>query len=156
MRWAASGNVLIAARAFPVDEPPFDEAFGLNGGEDTHFFERVLIAGHDIVWADDAVIREKVPLTRMRLRWMLRREYRRGNTLSVCLRQFHDTWVRRVRRVVQGLLRIAQGVGWLAYGLVGGRVPRVRGLMRIAFGAGLLSGLRGAVRFREYEVPHGR
>jgi succinoglycan biosynthesis protein ExoM len=155
MHYAATGNVLIARHVFPPSGEPFSTAFGLNGGEDTHFFERALRQGHVIVWAEDAVATEKVPLSRMNLRWLLRREYRRGNTLSVCLRDLYDSPVRRARRVGQGLYRIAQGAGLLLVGGVRGRKVATDGLLRMYYGAGLLSGLFGHVGFQEYEVVHG-
>ena len=155
MKWARTSNVLIAREVFPPGIPPFNEAMGLNGGDDTHFFMRALMHGHDIVWADDAVVTEAVPATRVRPSWLLRREYRRGNTLSLCLRDLQDSWPRRIRRAAQGAFRIAEGVVLTASGLTRGRAGVIRGLQRVCFGAGLLTGLAG-LRYDEYRTTHGR
>ena len=90
--YARTSNVLIAAPVIAAAGPaPFAEAFALNGGDDTHFFMRANDQGFSIVWADDAVVHETVPPTRLSARWLLMREYRRGNTLSLCLRDLHDS-----------------------------------------------------------------
>lgn len=147
--WARTGNVLIARRV--LDDEPFDPRFDLAGGEDTHLFMRIGLAGGRITWADDAVVTDLVPVDRVNTRWLLRREYRRGNTLSVCLRDLTDTWPRRLRRVAQAGLRALQGTAILASAVVGGRAAAVRGLRRIAFGAGLLTGLTNRP-FEEYRA----
>lgn len=147
--WARTGNVLIA-RGVLGDEP-FDPRFDLAGGEDTHLFMRIGLAGGRITWADDAVVTDLVPADRVNTRWLLRREYRRGNTLSVCLRDLTDTWPRRLRRVAQAGVRVLQGAAILASAIVGGRPAAVRGLRRIAFGTGLLTGLTNRP-FEEYRT----
>ena len=63
--------------------------------------------------------------------------------------------MRRVRRIVNGLFNLGQGVGLVVVGLVRGRITLVRGLQRLWFGAGLLAGLAGA-RYEEYRTIHGR
>jgi glycosyltransferase involved in cell wall biosynthesis len=156
MLYASTNNVLIAEPLLRRHAEPFNTAFGLSGGEDTHFFERAIGEGATIVWADDALVTEKIPPSRLNLRWMLKREYRRGNTLSVCLRDLYDSPLRRARRAGQGLLRIVQGTGILLRASVRGRAAAAKGLLRIAFGAGLLSGLVRPVSFHEYDVVHGR
>lgn len=153
--YARTSNVLIARRVFPTDIAPFNEAMGLNGGDDTHFFMRAWLEGHRIVWADEAWVSESVPASRVRVRWLLQREYRRGNTLSLCLLDLTDSLWRRVRRLANGLLRIAQGLVLLVVGVFRGRCHQVRALQRISFGAGLLSGLVG-VTYLEYRTTHGR
>lgn len=153
--YARTSNVLIAHHVFPDDEPAFNEAMGLNGGDDTHFFMRARRQGHRIVWADGAWVSEAVPTSRVSVRWLLQREYRRGNTLSLCLRDLFDTPWRRIRRAVLGLARIAQGAVMVVPGVFRGRVGLVRALQRIWFGAGLLAGLVG-LQYLEYRVTHGR
>jgi glycosyltransferase involved in cell wall biosynthesis len=155
IHYAATGNVLMVRDVFAQHEPAFSESFGLSGGEDTHFFLRARLAGHRIVWADDAPVQETVPVSRVEVRWLVRREYRRGNTLSLCLRELRDSPMRRVRRVGQAAYRIGQGAVLLATAVVRGKPAAVAGVQRIAFGAGLLTGLAG-VRYEEYREVHGR
>ena len=147
--YAYTGNALVRRSVLEPADAPFSERFGLLGGEDTHFFMRAYIGGAKIVWASEARVHESIPPERLTESWLVRREYRRGNTLSLCLRELEDSPLRRVKRVGHGVFRIGQGAA-LALALpFGGRATFVRGLQRIAFGAGLLSGL-GVHSFRAY------
>jgi glycosyltransferase involved in cell wall biosynthesis len=167
--WFAKGRFL-AAQAYPQDEQldfgyagnalvhksvleppgaPFSERFGLLGGEDTHFFMRVYLRGAKLVWAADARVYESIPASRMSVSWLLRREYRRGNTLSLCLRELEDSGPRRLKRVAHGLVQLGQGAVLVVAAPVFGRYMLVRGLQRGAFGAGLITGL-GAHVYEEY------
>lgn len=153
--YARTSNVLIAAPVIAAAGPaPFAEALALNGGDDTHFFMRAHDQGFSIVWADDAVVHETIPASRLSARWLLMREYRRGNTLSLCLRDLHDSPGRRVQRVGRGLLEIGRGVGQGLIGALRGRAAMMHGLKHAWFGAGLLVGLVG-VQYDEYRVTHG-
>jgi succinoglycan biosynthesis protein ExoM len=155
MTYARTGNVLIARRVFPAGDPaPFNEAMAVTGGEDTHFFLRAHLQGCSIVWADDAVTHEAVPTSRVGVRWLLRREYRRGNTLSLCLRDLEDSPWRRFRRTGLGVLNVGRGAVAATIGVVRGRAALVAGLQRACFGAGLLVGLTGR-RYVEYRTVHG-
>ncbi len=155
LTYARTGNVLIAAHVLPPGDPaPFNEAMVLTGGSDTHFFLRAWLAGNRIVWADDAIVQESVPVSRMDARWQLRREYRRGNTLSLCLRDLQDTPWRRIRRVGLGVVSILRGSVEVLVALFRGRAAVIGALGRIMFGAGLLTGLVG-VRYDEYATIHG-
>lgn len=158
IRYARTSNVLIAAGALAPHPRPFHEGFALSGGSDTHFFMRARLEGRRIVWADEAVVRELVPASRVDPAWLRRRAYRRGTTLSLSLLDLQDTPVRRARRVALGVLEVGKGVAaaavapFLAGG--GGRVGVERGVDRAAFGVGLLAGLAGR-RFDEYRTIHG-
>jgi succinoglycan biosynthesis protein ExoM len=155
IHYARTSNVLIAMPVFGDEDEPFAEWFGLSGGDDTHFFLRARLAGRRIVWADEATVSEAIPASRVDARWLVKREYRRGNTLSICLRDLMDSPGRRARRAAQGVLRLVQGGLLLLAAPVRGRAGAVQALQRVALGAGLLSGLFG-VRYDEYQVVHGR
>jgi succinoglycan biosynthesis protein ExoM len=155
MTWATTNNVLISSALLGGADPPFREGMTLSGGSDTHFFMRAHRQGRRMVWADEAVVMEYVPATRARLRWLLMREFRRGITLSTCLRDLELTPWRAVRRIVHGGLRLLQGLGQLMLAVLVGRHQAVRGLGTMSFGAGLLAGLAG-VSYQEYRVVHGR
>lgn len=155
LHYARTSNVLIASGVYADTPSPFPESFALNGGDDTYFFKRAHLDGSSIVWADDAVVVEDVPPTRVDTRWLMRREFRRGNTLSLCLRGLEDSWPRRAKRVGAGLAQIVRGAVEVPVGAFRGRHAVVAGLQRIWFGAGLLSGLTGHV-YQEYTTIHGR
>jgi hypothetical protein len=127
----------------------FDARFALTGGEDTHFFLRVASAGYRLVWADDAVVDERVPPERMRLTWILRRAYRVANTWSLCERELSPSLGVLGLRAAKAVARLVLGAGLLASGVIAGRHVAARGLWHLAFGIGNLTGLLG-LRFAEY------
>ncbi|HEV7527222.1 MAG TPA: glycosyltransferase [Acidimicrobiia bacterium] len=151
--WAITGNVMIARALLTRYTPPFDERFNLSGGEDTHFFMRARDDGTLMVSADDAVVFEDIPEERTSWRWIMRREYRRGNTLSLCMRDLHPGVYRRLRRAVQSAYRIVQGVALLTLVPFGGRCALARAAHRLCLGAGLLTGLLG-FRYEHYVHEH--
>lgn len=154
LTYARTSNVLISAALLASPPAPFDVRFGLNGGDDTHFFMRVRLAGAHIAWADEAVVSEVVPPTRVSVPWVTRRAYRRGNTLSLCLRDLRDTWPNRGRRAAAAGVHVLAGVGRLLTAIVGGRASAVAGVAQVAYGLGLATGLVG-VRYDEYRTIHG-
>ncbi|MGQ0433015.1 MAG: glycosyltransferase family 2 protein [Microthrixaceae bacterium] len=154
LTYARTSNVLISAALLTSPPAPFDVRFGLNGGDDTHFFMRVRLAGAHIAWADEAVVSEVVPPSRVSVRWVTRRAYRRGNTLSLCLRDLRDTWPNRARRTAAAGFHVAAGIGRLLAAVIRGRACAAAGAAQVAYGFGLASGLVG-VRYDEYRTIHG-
>ena len=154
MGFAYTSNVLISRQTLEVDPPPFPEKYAVIGGSDTHFFMRVWLRGERIVWAPAARVHEAIPAERMTLRWIARREYRRGTTLSLCLLDLEPFRHRKVKRVVHGVGRIGLGTLLALGGVVRGRSMFVRGVSQAAFGAGLLVGLtgRGYPEYRDREA----
>jgi glycosyltransferase involved in cell wall biosynthesis len=152
--YATTSSVLIVLDALPDRETPFEAAFGLSGGDDTHLFAQLHDAGRRIVWCDRAEVHEAIPASRTTVRWLLRRQYRRGQTLSLSLRLRDPRPMRDLRRVVNASIGLARGAVELLVGLAGGRARWVRGAENLAFGAGMLTGLAG-LRYDEYQVTQG-
>ena len=152
--YADTGNVLVRASLFREFPAPFAPSLALAGGEDTHFFLRVARAGNRIVWADEAVAWEWVPPSRVRLPWLLRRAFRRGNTWALLERELDPGLRIRARRILRGGGRIARGAVLLPVALVRGRHAVVDALRGICFGAGSLAGVAG-YRYDEYRTTHG-
>lgn len=152
--YATTSSVLISTRCFADRPAPFDIEFGLSGGSDTHLFAELLDDGFAIAWCDRAIVYETIPPTRVSISWMLRREYRRGQTLSRSLRRRRPAPIRYVRRVVNGALQILIGVIRLPVGLVRGDHRWLHGAKDVVLGAGMLTGLMGR-RYEEYRTVHG-
>jgi glycosyltransferase involved in cell wall biosynthesis len=148
LHWAYTSNVLLARTL--VDRYRFDDRYGLTGGGDTHFFKHAYLDGHSLAWCADAVVQEAIPKERMTARWLVRREFRRGATLSLCLLDFDPRWSRRARRLAHAAVRVTRGAArFLTLGATGTH-QRVRAYREIAFGAGLAAGLA-----RVQLVPYG-
>jgi len=153
---AATNNVLVRCAALERMDQLFDESLGLQGCDDSEFFRRMARQGHRMVWADDAIVYECIPASRVTLRWILQRAYRIANGLgSPELRRLDEVtgpWVFK-----NGLKCLARGAVHLALAIAlrRGAVARVRALSRLASGAGWLTGLFG-LRYREYARVHGK
>lgn len=150
--YARTSNVLVCAEAVLHHAEPFPQRMALTGGEDTFFFARAAAEGHEIRWSAPASVTEFVPASRTRIGWLVRREFRRGSTLSVVVSQLSPTPGRLVRRLGRGVVEMALGLILSLVGVVLGRVGVVRGLRRTAFGLGLVIGLTGW-QIREYRNP---
>jgi succinoglycan biosynthesis protein ExoM len=75
---ARTNNVLVRSAVVRTLDLRFDPRFALSGGGDIVFFRAIRAAGHRIVYARDARVRDMIPLERTNLRWLWRRWYRVG------------------------------------------------------------------------------
>jgi succinoglycan biosynthesis protein ExoM len=151
---SGSGNVLIAKDLLDRTQIRFREGSSHVGGEDTRLFMRLTAMGARMIWCDSAIAHEKVPPTRTRFSWMVRRSFRGGTTWSACEREVKPSiWV-LANRTARSLFRIAQGLMMVTLGAPFGRGVMFRGVRHIATGAGNLAGLLG-VAPEEYKVIHG-
>lgn len=151
-----TGNALLRTETVRRLGLAFDAELGLSGGEDQLFFRSARERGASIRWAADAVVREEVPRQRLSARYLLRREYRKGNTLGL-LDRGRPGWPagHPVRRAASAAYWAATGAG--AVLLAAARRDRggaLAGATRVARAAGMLSGLRGR-RYDLYAGPAG-
>ncbi|MEM9565488.1 MAG: glycosyltransferase [Actinomycetota bacterium] len=154
MHYATTSSVLIRRSVLDLVPGPFDPAFGMSGGEDTHLFAQLRELGCSLVWSERAVVHEGIPPSRTTSDWLLRREFRRGQTLGLTLRHRGASPLLLARRWVKGVVELGAGLGTTVAGLPRGRSRWFRGVRRMGFGVGILSGLVGR-QLQEYEVIHG-
>jgi len=153
---AATNNVLVRCDVLERMDRLFDESLALRGCEDTEFFRRVARSGYRMVWADDAIVYECIPRSRVTLRWLVQRAYRnangQGNPELRELAGLSRSWV-----FANGLKCLARGAIHfaLAVALRQGRVARIHAMLKMASGAGWLTGLFG-LRYREYARVYGK
>jgi succinoglycan biosynthesis protein ExoM len=150
---ARTGNCLLDSNLLAGVPVPFDPAFALSGGSDTHFFRKAHRQGASIVWADKAIVHERVPQSRASVRWLLQRAYRGGACFAVSERMEKQLANFPVR-LFTGMARVLLGMLLLVPSLLLGKAGVVRALQTAFVGAGLLSGLCG-VLYYEYLVVHG-
>jgi cellulose synthase/poly-beta-1,6-N-acetylglucosamine synthase-like glycosyltransferase len=79
----ASGNFLLRRHSDRVKNVRFDPRLGRTGGEDTLYFNQLLLTGSRFVWCAEAVAWEHVPPERLALRYALTRAFRGGQTSSM-------------------------------------------------------------------------
>ncbi len=77
-KYMRTGNVLLSRSVFAGKERLFDPRFGLTGGEDVDFFDRVLRKGSVFVWCQEACVYECVPVVRQQRSYHIRRALIRG------------------------------------------------------------------------------
>lgn len=154
LRGAITANCLISSHLLSGSAEPFHPAFGLNGGDDTHFFRRAHREGAKIVWADRAIVHERVPESRATTRWLLQRAFRGGTSYTLSERLLHRTRLWILVRACTGTVRSLQGLVLLLPSLFQGKAGMVRALQVSCVGAGLLAGTLGIV-YQEYKVIHG-
>ncbi len=155
IKFAGAGNVLVRAGVLRAMGKIFDERFALTGGEDSHFFMRVDRAGYKLVWADNAIVYEWIPTSRININWILRRGYRCHSSYSLSEKEL-DPWLKVVvKRLATGGGRIAIGLVILLPSLFLSRDRFVTALLQICRGAGTISGLLGR-SYEEYQTIHGK
>jgi glycosyltransferase involved in cell wall biosynthesis len=140
---ARTGNVLIRTPVFDGMTPVFAEELALTGGSDTHFFLRVGRAGYRIVWADDAVIQEWQPGSRLTPAYVLRRGFRNGNTRGICERKLSGLKAEQAVGSLGAAWWIAKGVGLLPVAVFRGTHAVLRSLRNVCTGAGYFAGRLG-------------
>jgi succinoglycan biosynthesis protein ExoM len=151
---AITANCLISARLLADSAEPFHPAFALGGGGDTHFFRQAHAKGASIVWADAAIVYERIPASRTTVRWLLQRAYRGGTSFALTERLLHRTPMWMLLRTCTGTLRGLQGLALLFPSLFLGKARVVGALRTACVGAGLVAGTLG-LSYREYKVIHG-
>jgi succinoglycan biosynthesis protein ExoM len=154
---AATNNLLLDLRQLRPTGLRFDAGFGTSGGEDTLFTRSLSARGLSLVWCDEAVVTDVVPVDRATRSWVLRRAFSSGNSVSRVGLALAGSPVDRLRvrlgATGRGLPRLAGGLGRWALGAVTGSVRhRARGLRTAARGAGMLAGAAGHV-YQEYSRP---
>lgn len=138
---AASNNVLIAHEFIRRSRHRFDERMRMTGGSDFLFFRQAVGLGMRIVWSAGAPVYEEVPMSRLKLRWIIQRQYRLGNTFSVSER-FAGTRMGLAKLVVKGFMRIGLGVTMLPT-LFFSPYFGMRAISHILRGAGTVAGAFG-------------
>ncbi len=146
------GNVLLSAALLRTQQPVFDPAYGLTGGEDGDLLARLVQGGARIVWCDEAVVSEPIEPSRLSLRWLLLRSLRGGQDFArhvLAGRHGPPTAVRRTVLVLRSFaqLLIAGALALLCLPL--GRHVAARWLTRASANLGKLSALLG-FHYREY------
>jgi len=151
---AYTNNVLASSKVFRELGEHFDEQFALVGGGDADFFRRAHWAGHSIVWADNAETQEWIPASRTRFAWLMRRQFRVGNSNAAVDLKHLPGWKTRFVLVGRAVFWSSVGVVGLLLSLVRGRHMLVRGLRFIAYAVGTLTAMFGS-HYEEYRITHG-
>jgi len=151
---AAAGNLLLDLDQVRRCGVNFSSELGLGGGEDTLFSRALARAGGRLVWCDESVAIDSVPLHRMTRRWVLTRAWSHGNAAVLTdLRLAASGQSRaalRARGLFRGLFRVAGGAArWVVGAFTGSHRHQARGLRALCRGAGMAGAACGVV-YQEY------
>ena len=160
VRAAAAGNLLLDVAQLRALGVRFDERLGLGGGEDTLLTRLIVTRGGVIVWCEESVAEDRVPVERTTVRWVLTRAWSHGTTTTRVDLILAPTLSRRVvvraKALLGGIARIAGGAARAAAGaLVRSDHHSARGLRAVFRGAGMAAGALG-VAYHEYARPTGQ
>ena len=152
--FAYTNNALFRARLFREEALRFDQRMALVGGSDSHLARRIHQQGYRLVFANEAVVYDWLPRSRISARWLLQRAYRYG-----CAQVFVNTDLcpavrTRINLAVSAARRLLRGAWFTLSGVLVGRARFMSGLVEICRAAGMVMGLLGA-RYREYRTTHG-
>lgn len=151
---AAAGNLLLDMRQLRNFKVRFHRAFGLTGGEDTHFSKALVKCGGRIVWCEESRTTDFVPAERMTRKWVLARSWSHGNSSTLVdlylATGVFERLVVRTRDGSRGLARVGGGSARYIFGLLGRSLRhQARGLRTAFRGAGMMAGAVG-IAYQEY------
>lgn len=135
-RWAATNNIVIPLFIYTKLGLCFDTVLNDSGGSDQCFSMEAHNHGIDIIWCNEAIVYESVPSTRLRVPWLLLRNFRYGSTGHYMHRKIHAP-------TFATIISLSKGCGYSALGLLkimasvyAGRPSFIEGLCLISRGVG--------------------
>lgn len=151
---AYTNNVLIKASLLKERDQVFDERFALTGGEDSYLFRTLHHHGHSIIWANDAIVYDWIPDSRMTMQWILMRAYRSCLTYTTWELEVKASGITKVIPMLKAITQIFLGVLLVLPSVVFSKHIFVKSLMSLYKGAGCLSAFFG-LKYEEYKTVHG-
>jgi len=141
-----SGNCLLRVDSLRRFALKFDRTFDFSGGEDLLFFRQLHERGASFVFAARAQTTEGVVPKRASAGYILKLNYRRGNTLAICDVRTRPGVRSVALRALKGSLRLARGFTQLIpLSLLRGRGGALTAACDLAHGIGSIVGLFGVV-----------
>ncbi len=132
----------------------FHPALNLAGSSDTFLFTEATEKGARIVWVNENLVKEAIPVSRMTVDWLLKRAFRHTNCRTLRKRLKKPYLNVLFSESLYGIGHLIVGVVSLPVFIFQGKAGLVHSLRWIWKGAGSFSGLGGFV-YKEYENVHG-
>ena len=134
-----TGNSLIK-RSLIRPDTMFNPHFGMSGGEDAEFFEKLIEKGHVFVSCREAVVHEVIPPERGQTRYLIKRNMLQGTTLVRRFRSMNKSLWFRAKWFVKAVVAIIIYALLLFVRAPFGKGPAFRCIMQIAYFVGVLTG----------------
>lgn len=151
---AAAGNMLVDVGRVRQLGIEFDRTLGFSGGEDTLFTKQVVRAGGTIVWCQESVVDDFIPLERTTREFCRSRARSHGSTsVLVDLRLASSNAERfsaRVKGLGGGLLRVGWGLLRSSAGKLTAETGQIAGGVRIAARGYGMVGAAVGIQSNEY------
>lgn len=145
----ATGNTLVKRYCLEMVTVFFDLQYGVTGGEDIDFFNRIGLCGLRMVWCDEALVYEVVPPERMTIQWLTGRALRGGQTFGRIFKRSLP-FPLKMCWLAQRVLYLVIAVFALPFVWVTGRARGVRVLQKVCSSLGHLTSV-GRIYYQEYK-----
>lgn len=132
----------------------FHPALNLSGSSDTFLFTEATNRGAKIIWVNDNLIRESIPVSRMTVSWLLKRAFRHTNCRALRKRIKNPYLQVMITEGGYGIAHFFFGIISIPFYVFLGKAGIVHSLRFFWKGAGSFAGLTGYV-YKEYENVHG-
>lgn len=142
-------NLLLSVDFIAKNGLRFDEKLRFSGGSDHLFLTQGIQKKMKMVWSRHALVYEEIPQERQTIKWLLKRNYRKGITLGYVDRAIGSKAI-FAKRAAIGAGRIGQGVFLLLPNILKGRSAIVHSMCMVARGVGIFAGLIN-LRYDEYK-----
>ena len=136
---APTNCTLISTNVLNKLSGPFDLRFNLTGGEDSFLTRSLNRMGYRIICNRNARAYEHIPVSRIKLSWILKRSFRESASITI-----QDIYLKKTYRYIT--LRLLKSVGKIGFGIFACFIfiyaPRyhINGLVYIAEGLGHIAG----------------
>lgn len=152
--YGASNNILIKTSLLRFTGLRFNHRFALTGGEDTLFFMQLQIrTGVDVIWSDEAIVYEDVPVSRISAAWLARRASREGSNMPQYAAALGGKTCSRMRWAVQGLAHMGIALLRWTTSLAADDLKKVSARCEFSLGLGMVRGSLGH-EVNEYSERH--
>jgi len=80
--YTRTSNCIVKASILKAEEGPFEAEYGITGGEDTQLFTRLEKKGAKFISSKEAIVTEFIPPERTKVKWLFKKYYQMGNTVT--------------------------------------------------------------------------
>lgn len=151
---AGTSNVLYKMNLVKSEGLKFHPEHNLRGGSDQLFFQILHDKGAKIVWCNEALTYEKVPLSRANEKWLFKRRYRYGYNKYFILKNRYGIKKARINAVQFCLKTFSSCIVTSVYLPFANEGFKISWKANWLFAKGVLHGLIG-VDYFEYQTIHG-
>lgn len=141
IRWAATNNILIPMSTYINKEIKFDNFLRYSGGSDQCFSMESRKFDYKIVWCDEAVVCESVPIERTTLKWVFNRSFRYGSTGFFMHKKEGGFFYALFLSLLKASYYFFVGLFNIIFSQPENRLKKINGLCLLGRSAGWLSGI---------------